>query len=814
MIFDMLTADAASKHGHEFSDPQPARWLVPRRSPFRVFPYTARNRLPSRPRVDRGAMSDLKEEPEELEASGEQLKPQISISHLRIPGSFHDHPPSPPLNNPLDIPETPAPNPPTARAIDLSPIQPVPDDIPKISLEKRGHRPKTQYAFAHPPPTGGQLRKQGIIRPNTLFQLHTQTASGFHKPVYEVLPLNLLGNNNVITNRLKRFGRGKLTLGTKDLAIIKASPYNLSEGSTEGSSNPASRDVLGIISASTGSGDESRRSAQIVLDSAVWVISQKRKDIYDLSLLGDASRGARWYIPRSQRSSVSPVDGQSESKFYFAALLPNTKKHPTVASMTRTSLDVYDTYTAHGYYQHEDTHQSNHSRQLSDCSSSISSQSMSAKAPPTPLSIETDETLRRLIIVSGVWVALCEGWSPHMIADMEQLNTVANVTPTPRRSASLPQESISIHPLASDLEQPKMTHCIKRSLTKQDPKPIKSVSLKLPNSVLAKVSVEPNIKEEPEPEELPPPEIVTIPPISPPEMVLSSPIPTADDQTFQGNIESSPSPDPTAQFRHLMSMDLTSHSPSPPPASKREGLLRRRSTHTSNPASRDSSHSRSVSWTRRLSLHGVRSRDSKPTSQTTSAASSEYDAQNHGYDGSIEGNSGINTTEQSLRSLTPPVASPTADAASFRADSVLCDQSIEANARNQAETPLEAIPSAEESRPGTAIRKQPDADGIVLGTMEESRPSSSEESSGSSIIGVGSPYWRDFDKIQSRAFVTRAEQIQYDPNATSAVEACSTEATPSVQKSDGDVHEDMNNTKPRWFSGLRQSVSRRRRSMV
>jgi hypothetical protein len=812
MIFDMLTADAASKHGHEFSDPQPARWLVPRRSPFRVFPYTAKNRLSSRPRVDRGAMSDLKEEPEESEGLGEQLKPQISISHLRIPGSFHDQPPSPPLNNPLDAPVSDS-SPPSASAPAPSPIQSVTDEVHKSLPEKRCHRSKTRYAFAHPPPTGVQLRKQGIIRPNTLFQLHTQTASGFHKPDYEVLPLNLLGNNNFISNRFKRLGRGKLSLGTKDLAIIKATPYNISEGLTDGSSNPGSREVLGIISASTVTGDESRRSAQIVLDNAVWSISQKRKDVYDLSLLGDASRGARWYIPKSQRrSSTNPVDGSSEPRFYFAALLPDTKKHPTVASMIRSSLDVYDTYTTHSFYQPEDDAQSNQNHQLVDCSNSISSRPPSSSAS-TALSIETDEALRRLVIVSGVWVALCEGWSPHMIPDMEQLAASTSITPTPRRSVSSPQESLPTNPLTNEVKPPMFGINNKRPPVSHDCRPSKSAPVKVPTTTSAKLSPEPTIKEESEREGSP----LQVGPglaISTPVTVLPTIVPTVHDQTIPVGLEASPSPDPTAQFRHLMSINLTSHSPSPPPVSKLDALFRRRSTHGSTSESRDSSHARSANWARRLSLNGTKSRDSRPTSQTTSVASSEYDGPNHGYDGSNSQHSGITTTAQSLRSMTPPVTSPTHEPISYRADSILSDQGIEVHAGNKLGTPLEAISSAEEPRPGTAIHKKPDPGGITSAIVEESRPSSSEESSSSSIIGVGAPYWREFDRIQSRAFAKRAEQLQGDPNLNSALEASSSEATPSVQRSDGDVNEDMHNAKSRWLSGIRHSVRRRRRSMV
>jgi hypothetical protein len=820
MLFDMLTADAASKHGHEFSDPQPARWLVPRKSPFKVFPYTTRNKLANRARSGRGTMGDLKEEPEEPEDAEEKLRPQISIAQLRIPGAFHD-PPSPPLRPPTE--EIPS------ESIDDSPPSPVllsPVEVPQPSPEKRCHRSKTRYSFAHPPPTGVQLRKKGIIRPRTLFQLHTQTSSGFHRPAYEVLPLNLLPSNNTIMQGLKRLGKGKLALGAKDLVIIKADHYKTAE---ENLKDLASRDVVGILSASQIIGDDNRRSAQLVIDGSSWTISQTRKDVYDLSNTLDKSQCARWYIPKSQkRSSIGSPIGHLEPKFYFAPILPSMKKHPTVASMSKSFLDIYDSFTAFVPHYTSDDHHSDISQPVPSSSGSNSSQ-ITSHLSETPVVTKTDEVLRRLIVVSAVWITFCEGWSPLMAADAELKPTAAAPsTATPKRTPSIQisQDVItptSATPGSGTLRSKSLLVNLRRS------KPVETPSAKiLPDPSTIKREVEsraPTQHENTPVLNTPQPMNVDATPLTQngKQPIISIQTPVAPEL----NATSSPSPDPTAQFRHLLTMDLP-HSPtSSSPVSRFESIVRRRSTHASPSISRESSRNRSVSWTRHLSIHpNSRIRDLRASSQSTSRASSDHDA--HSIDASQDQHSETNGTS-SARSVTPPVSpSPQNWKSPPIGDVVVAASQPDTQANlpdQQPEPEVVTVASTQEHSENTSAhskRLEDNQQPVLFIDTELSRPSSSEGSDEGLHGVIGGPYWREFDRIQTKAFVQRSEQLQHSEPVRRHAHFLEDEKQVTVtenmlpQEENGDplTENESSNGRTKWFSGIRRSVSRRRRSVM
>jgi hypothetical protein len=89
--------------------------------------------------------------------------------------------------------------------------------------------------------------------------------------------------------------------------------------------------------------------------------------------------------------------------------------------------------------------------------------------------------------------------------------------------------------------------------------------------------------------------------------------------------------------------------------------------------------------------------------------------------------------------------------------------------------------------------------------MDEPPSSSSSESD-----TVGGPYWKDFDRIQSRTFHERARQLQYRPTpaviTASTSDEMGTWTSEDTQPMEGAMQEQTS-----WFSSLRRSVSRRRR---
>ena len=100
-MFSLFTADAAAKHGHEFSTmPPPPAGDAPMRlprSPLSVLPRARpQQRSRQRPHSMKITMSELKEDPEGERADEEEELRRIEakIRSFTIPGAFHETPPS------------------------------------------------------------------------------------------------------------------------------------------------------------------------------------------------------------------------------------------------------------------------------------------------------------------------------------------------------------------------------------------------------------------------------------------------------------------------------------------------------------------------------------------------------------------------------------------------------------------------------------------------------------------------------------------------------------------------------------------------
>lgn len=125
-----------------------------------------------------------------------------------------------------------------------------------------------------------------------------------------------------------------------------------------------------------------------------------------------------------------------EKKFSFTKISPTSRRHPIVASMNRTNLSILNHY----------------------CLPTPSAGSPAPTQPPSPTltpsdgprpdsffdpiktettngPIETDESLRKFIIVSSIWVAFTEGWS--------SVFKYSNSTPTTSPSLSGARSSTS-----------------------------------------------------------------------------------------------------------------------------------------------------------------------------------------------------------------------------------------------------------------------------------------------------------------------------------------------------------------------------------
>ena len=461
MFLSMLTADAASRHGHEFSSrtASPAPRLPNLRSPLSVLPSGRykpspgpsplgpgkRTIMPKRSKSLRVTMTELLEEPED------DVDDDHGISKLRIPGAFH------PLRSrsrsllnlrPPDKVEVPAAALEVPTAVASSVVNNfAPDEaLPLAPISKRIPRSKTQYRLAHPLPATKTKPINKHIRPRVLLQLQQQASSGFHRPVYEVVPASRFANNTRIGQKLNKLHklRGR-QLADDDLVVIEIEDYKtLSDVPTEELESFDGRCVLGIICASASKECQGPDGALICLENSCWKATAEKDGRYDFVLVGDEAQRARWYLPRVKRKQPSSIAGPQDvedRKFYFAPIQPNSTKHPTVASMNNTGMDVYDFYSPRAAL----------SRSSSVATSTdLGAEPTSTDFPNNPLdhlpSAPIDQLLRNLIIISGSWVFFKEGWSPYFEYPSHPILPTPKVPsllqPIQQRSASFPVEGL------------------------------------------------------------------------------------------------------------------------------------------------------------------------------------------------------------------------------------------------------------------------------------------------------------------------------------------------------------------------------------
>ena len=749
----MLTADAASKHGHEFSDYQAPQWLVARRSPFRVLPYATKQRTPQRSLSLRGTMGELKEVPEESDDMERAVHREMSIRDLRIPGSFIDHPPSPELPPPDPVPEAP------------SETEPFPEMEPLTTVEshseqsdRRSHRPKTRYHLAHPPPSTLPLRKQ--LGNRSLLQFHQQSDSGFHKPVFEVIPISRLGSITTVGGRLRRFVMGKANFAAEDVAVVHVGNYG-AVGMLESFDIPESRNVLGVISRPQPAANKTE-GVQILLENAMWFGHARGRGVYDLSTGENDEQHARWYIPKAKKRQSA--DGWVDGKLYFAPILPNTKRHPTVAALSRSCLDIYESYSAY-----VDPEPQPGPAEVPDRVGELDF------ATPIP----TDEMLRRLIIISSLWVMACEGWTHNFNfapisspAQSRSLPPGPSRTPSQSKPADLAMQRIAKEAILEDdssmtsldSKQPPSGPSPSKAVLGSDSKPDKPRPTKLtkePPRALTPASDLPNAGTE----------------VNPPQKDARPETPEGQSSTVPSLIS-----EPTAQFRHLLALEKTrSGSPIHLPLSR----LRVGRRATPEPTE-GKIHSRRFSLGWNLRLH--KSRASKSTSTTMSAFEDQTSTDDN---------------------LTPVSGLSKAPSVEFGA---LTPVNVDGASLNLQDTPTATAASEQslgESEAATAVHIS--ADSTVHGDVEsvpgepDAEPGWDDSDSSSK---VDAPYWKEFDRLQERAFWQRAEASNATTGPGSGLE--SVEGAPEVAADEADASHDQGRG---WFSAVRLSVSRRRWSM-
>ncbi|EAQ85053.1 hypothetical protein CHGG_09067 [Chaetomium globosum CBS 148.51] len=199
---------------------------------------------------------------------------------------------------------------------------------------RRTRRQSTTYYLGYPTP-----------------RIIGKTKVGRSKPVLEVFPASRIAGPVVAPRLAKRFPGifgVKRHLGYDDLVLVRRDDGDAGSDSMEceNEENLEGRNLLAVYSPLRHS-----EEAEIVLDDgSVWVARPLPNGSFDF-VHTDAdgkTTTARW--ARRHTAAVSPTTDTSASstapqtRYTFSIINPLTRRHPVMATLTPSTLDVQDTY--------------------------------------------------------------------------------------------------------------------------------------------------------------------------------------------------------------------------------------------------------------------------------------------------------------------------------------------------------------------------------------------------------------------------------------------------------------------------------------
>lgn len=152
-----------------------------------------------------------------------------------------------------------------------------------------------------------------------------------------------------------------------------------------------------------------------------WEATSTVNGAYEfISTNGEGQKTVARWVPRSlpgrrrsvriQERSATSLPSGSE-KFNFSIINPNSRRHPVIATLTRESLSICDRYSIPSTPVFPQASVSPSGSPVSD----VDAQDVDGDETEAPLKtmIDTDEHLRTLIVITGLWVAFREGYSPN-----------------------------------------------------------------------------------------------------------------------------------------------------------------------------------------------------------------------------------------------------------------------------------------------------------------------------------------------------------------------------------------------------------------
>ena len=306
---------------------------------------------------------------------------------------------------------------------------------------RRSTRSSTTFYLAHPAPTLTQKQRLLQIRPKILLQYQRSKTGARPKPALDVVPSTLVVPR--LTKRFPRMFRGKTQLGVNDVMVLKSEDYDIHDTNSDETDSDeegfARRDLVAVICQMRRDEGGSYGRAEIVLgDGTTWTATPLSNGLQEFVTVDERGHKvtARWVrrpVARNVRDQQEPM----EPRFTFSIIDPNSRRHPIMASMTQNKLEIPDSYTSvsasAGRYPPTSP--------MRTPSGGSESTYVEEEPQAERTSYNIDDMMKTLIEVTGIWVALRQGWSPYFrYSDLTTCNTGSASSRGRMRSLSLTRD--------------------------------------------------------------------------------------------------------------------------------------------------------------------------------------------------------------------------------------------------------------------------------------------------------------------------------------------------------------------------------------
>ena len=333
----------------------------------------------------------------------------------------------------------------------------------------------TQYCLGYPTPRKlGKTKVMKKVLPRLLLQLQKVTQDGRSRPCVEAFPASRIAGP-VITPRLAKRFPGifgvKRHLGYDDVVLVRRDDDDTLSEEDSDCEDLEKGKLLAVFSPVKHS-DE----AEIVLeDGSIWVAKPRPNGSFDFVYhdIHGVPKTVRWArrntvshhptAPPADPSTGTPVPSPipPPARFTFSIINPLTRRHPVMATLSQSLLEVQDTYTSvspsHSRYPpHRVAGRTLSMIGLPPISSVGAANNSPAKRMSVGSSTEAerddgvialqseleparavhpiDDATKMLISVTAMWVALHLGWSATQVSNPPEPTSPAFTARTRRNT--------------------------------------------------------------------------------------------------------------------------------------------------------------------------------------------------------------------------------------------------------------------------------------------------------------------------------------------------------------------------------------------